>query len=343
MTTPDAPSEDASSPDGAPGSSAPPAEVLGDPGLAFSWIVKRCYGRRTKALSDDLGVSQQSLRNWRRPGAGVPQSRRDAVAALIRKRGHPLRLSNGITLDHITRPPRPESSTESEGVEAPRRPSSKTSEVPPPDDPPATDAQDIPAPPAEVLNDPGRAFSWVVAACCGENTRSLSDELDLTRQTLWLWRQPGAGVPRSRRGEIEAMIANPDHPLRLPEGMTIDHIMRAGRVKSDDVGGTRENTRLLDFLFAIANRPGKHPYGVFGSIAATHLQRGINPGVFFQWGFTMGGVPTTYAPAVRSAMIQYGLHHVLGMEAETFRRYFVDYLCAEPDKVRRKLLEDDDE
>ena len=88
--------------------------------------------------------------------------------------------------------------------------------------------------PLEIAADPGDCLAYVCAICFGDDVLKLTTYFSVSRQTFWIWRKHGKGVPDTYRRRVEELLQEKTEPyshFRLPTNATIDHIMRppAGR------------------------------------------------------------------------------------------------------------------
>lgn len=81
-----------------------PAELLGDRGALFAFIMSSCYGKTPGALLAKMKISRQTMWSWRQDGIGVPLDRRGDIEKLIADESEPFRLPTNVTLDMILRP-----------------------------------------------------------------------------------------------------------------------------------------------------------------------------------------------------------------------------------------------
>lgn len=201
--------------------------------------------------------------------------------------------------------------------------------------------------PSEHLKTPASAFGWLLEQCYGGRIQDLCSAIPASRQTLWSWRNPpdgaAGGVPPGHRARIKELIEDPAQPLRLASNMRFEDILRpvAQRVKVEE---GRRNIALLDLITTIVqheNDPEIEGMGLalLEEIVRLHLPANSTPHMLWMWGYVTGGIPQTYVPAMYEAMSSRGqIWAALGTDRDTFRRYFLTRLVADPDSQQVQAL-----
>lgn len=193
-------------------------------------------------------------------------------------------------------------------------------------------AKVIPAPtaydaPADVLHDRGNLFAFIMATCYGTVPGTLLAKMDISRQTMFAWRQPGAGVPYDRKEDIEKLIDDPEEPFRLPSNADIDLILRPLRGRTPQV--VIRNPYLIDLLMMIVSgRVHNLSAGTLDGIIKTHMHGIKGPHIFFRWAYASGGVPASHITRFQNAMHHYGVPPAMNMSEAAFNAYLNDKLAA---------------
>lgn len=190
------------------------------------------------------------------------------------------------------------------------------------------------AAPAELLGDRGLLFAFIMASCYGTVPAALLDKLQISRQTMWAWRQPGAGLPHDRIPDIERLIADPTEPFRLPTNACLEQIIRPLRGRAS-LASIR-NQFLVDLLILIVS--GHHlnlqgPYGAINvstldGIITTHMHGIRGPHIFWRWAYAGGGVPPSHIARFQRAMVDYGIPQILNMDEQAFDLWMTAHLVA---------------
>lgn len=169
--------------------------------------------------------------------------------------------------------------------------------------------------PEEVKADPGDLFAYICAACYGkDDVLLLANHFKVSRQTFWIWRKHGKGVPAGYRDAVEEMIeteSSPNNMFRMPDNATVDDIMREPRGQNVPSRAPSQNHALIDLLNRICNSPD------FGHAALKTLIRQMsrpasNPYVFYRWAWAIGGVPRSYVSAFITALMQLKVWELYG-------------------------------
>lgn len=190
----------------------------------------------------------------------------------------------------------------------------------------------VPAPqaydaPPEALEDRGELFAFIMASCYGPVPGTLLDSMNISRQTMWSWRQPGAGVPKDREDDIRALIANPKEPFRLPRNATIEMILRPVRGRAPLI--CVRNPYLVDLLLMmVSGKVSNLSAGTLDAIINTHMHGIRGPHIFWRWAYAGGGVPTSHIIRFENALFHYGLPAAMNMSEESFSEYMATKLAA---------------
>lgn len=158
--------------------------------------------------------------------------------------------------------------------------------------------------PEDVKADPGDLFAYACAACYGPDILRLTEFFEVSRQTFWIWRKHGKGVPEVYRPQMEKLVRSKSEPFRLPENATLDDMMRPPR--GQQVVPAREpaqNHALLDMLNRICASEA-FGYGTLKTLIGQMSRPVSNPYVFYRWAWAMGGVPRSYVSAFLTALMQ---------------------------------------
>lgn len=164
--------------------------------------------------------------------------------------------------------------------------------------------------PEEVKRDAGDLFAYICAICYGHDSLPLADHFGVSRQTFWVWRKTGKGVPDNYRDEVEALLAKPKSTrFRLPTNAVMEDIMRAPRGPSIPVRHPKPNHHLIDLFHRIcANENMGH--GTLNTIISQMSRPVSNPYVFYRWAWSMGGVPRSYVSAFLTALMQLRIYEL---------------------------------
>ena len=170
-----------------------------------------------------------------------------------------------------------------------------------PDQVPAGESYTVPE---EVKADPGDLFAYACAACYGTDILPLTTFFKVSRQTFWIWRKHGKGVPEVYRSEMERLIRAKSEPFRLPENATLDDMMRPPRGQQAAPGRQpAQNHALLDMLNRICSSEA-FGQGTLKTLIGQMSRPVSNPYVFYRWAWAMGGVPRSYLSAFLTALMQ---------------------------------------
>lgn len=171
--------------------------------------------------------------------------------------------------------------------------------------------------PPEIAVDPGDAFAYICAICFEpEEILPLAKYFGVSRQTFWIWRCHGKGVPDQYRETVEALLTEVDEPLRkfrLPSRTKIDMIMRPPRGSSAVGRQPTQNYNLLDLLQRIceADEFGQTTLKTIIDMMSRPVS---NPYVFYQWGWSKGGVPPSYVTSFFTVLMQLQIYRLYGFE-----------------------------
>lgn len=182
------------------------------------------------------------------------------------------------------------------------------------------------AAPAWLLQDPPALLDFMLKLCCcgGGEIRALAAALEVSRQSLWLWRKPGYGLPRDPAllERIERALADPGLPLRLPSNATLEDLVRPERPKADPGEG---HAALLDFLDRITASADPR----FGRPCLRRLLDAMNasapsplpgPIVFYRWGYGFG-VPKPQIRRFAEAAAALELNELYDLRPAAFRKF----------------------
>jgi hypothetical protein len=166
--------------------------------------------------------------------------------------------------------------------------------------------------PDTLLENPGHLFAYICAACYGSDVLKLTEFFDVSRQTFWIWRKTGMGVPEPYRPDVERLIADPQQPFRLPENATIDDFMRPPRdQQSGPVREPKQNFHLISLLHAICDHE-EFGHATLPTLIGQMSRPVSNPYVFYRWAWAVGGVPRSYVPAFITALMQLRVYTIFG-------------------------------
>lgn len=170
--------------------------------------------------------------------------------------------------------------------------------------------------PENIASDPGDCLAYVCAICFGENVLVLTDYFDVSRQTFWIWRKNGMGVPDTYRERVEELLKEKKKPyshFRLPTNATIDHIMRPRRGPGVPVREPTQNFDLIDLLHRIC-ASDKFGHTTLKTIISQMARPVSNPYVFYHWAWAKGGVPRSYVSAFLTALMQLRIYELYGFQ-----------------------------
>lgn len=168
--------------------------------------------------------------------------------------------------------------------------------------------------PEEVRADPGDLFAYVMAVCYGSDADYIAKAtLRISRQTYWIWRTRGKGVPADKRHVLVDLLLDPRQAFRLPDNVaSVDEMLRAPRsTRTSPARVPVKNYHLIDLLNRIVGAP---EYGdpIFDAIIR-HMARPVsNPYVFYRWAYAAGGVPASYMPSFLMALMQLRIYSLYG-------------------------------
>lgn len=170
--------------------------------------------------------------------------------------------------------------------------------------------------PKEIKSDPGDLFAYICAICYGkDDVLLLAEYFKVTRQTFWIWRKHGKGVPDAYREAVEALIESEEPPadlFRMPRNATVDHIMREPRGQNVPARlAPSQNHNLIELLNRVCNSED------FGHSSLKTMIRQMsrpvsNPYVFYRWAWANGGVPRSYLSAFITALMQLKVWELYG-------------------------------
>lgn len=168
--------------------------------------------------------------------------------------------------------------------------------------------------PDEILTDPGDCLAYICAICFGDDVLKLTNYFDVSRQTFWIWRKHGKGVPDTYRDRVVKLLAEKGEPysfFRLPENATIDNIMRPPRGQAVPVREPSQNYDLIDLLHRICASP-EFGHTTLKTLISQMARPVSNPYVFYHWAWAKGGVPRSYVAAFLTALMQLRIYTLYG-------------------------------
>lgn len=155
--------------------------------------------------------------------------------------------------------------------------------------------------------DPGDLFAYVCAVCYGPDVLRLKDVFGISRQTLWIWRRHGKGVPRIYEPKLSKLLASRTEPFRLPLNAEMEDLLRHEARTETVSRELKQNHALLDLLHRIVASPDFGPTTLL--LLTDQMARPVkNPYVFYRWAWAMGGVPRTYLPSFVTALMQFQVY-----------------------------------
>ena len=168
--------------------------------------------------------------------------------------------------------------------------------------------------PDDIAADPGDCLAYICAVCYGDDVLKLTDYFNVSRQTFWIWRKHGKGVPDTYRDRVKSLLAEKREPyknFRLPTNLTLEAIMRPPKGQPAPVREPSQNHDLIDLLHRICSAEE------FGhqklKIIKRQMARPVsNPYVFYQWAWSKGGVPRSYVSAFLTALMQLRVYTLYG-------------------------------
>lgn len=197
-----------------------------------------------------------------------------------------------------------------------------------PDQLPPDEPYDVPD---DIKGDRGLTLAYVISACYGTSIYSLMDHFDASRQTIFVWRQPGAGIPYSRKAELESLLKDKNEPFRLARNIELKHILKPPRRSAKISHGVRRNPDLLRLVLNITE-----------SDLIDALSEQLGPNIaqhtMFKWALSTGGVPTNHIVRVLTAMIEIGVPEHVDMTERAFVPYFMEHLTADPESAATEPL-----
>lgn len=169
--------------------------------------------------------------------------------------------------------------------------------------------------PEHIKNDAGDLFAYICAICYGNDSLPLAEYFKVSRQTFWVWRKTGKGVPDNYRDEVEALLKKPESTrFRLPKNATIDDIMRPPRGPSVPTRNPTPNHNLIDLFHRICSNEDMG-HGTLNTIISQMSRPVSNPYVFYRWAWAMGGVPRSYVSAFLTALMQLRIYELYGFSS----------------------------
>lgn len=168
--------------------------------------------------------------------------------------------------------------------------------------------------PDDIATDPGDCLAYVCAICFGDDVLKLTNYFDVSRQTFWIWRKHGKGVPDTYRERVEELLQEKKEPyshFRLPTNATIDHIMRPPRGPGVPVRQPTQNFELIDLLHRIC-ASDEFGHRTLKTIISQMARPVSNPYVFYHWAWAKGGVPRSYVEAFLTALMQLRIYTLYG-------------------------------
>lgn len=167
--------------------------------------------------------------------------------------------------------------------------------------------------PDDIRDDPGDLFAYICAICYGNDVRLVWEYFQVTRQTFWIWRKHGKGVPENYRKKLDRLIAEtrpPHHRFRLPENATVEHLMRPPRGQHTTAAREpSQNYHLIELLHRICSQP-KFGHATLKTIISQMSRPVSNPYVFYRWAWAFGGVPRSYVAAFVTALMQLRIYEL---------------------------------
>lgn len=171
--------------------------------------------------------------------------------------------------------------------------------------------------PTEIKDDPGDLFAYICAACGGNDFNDLISHFKVSRQTFWIWRKHGKGVPLSYR-EDAVKAFTPTGPkseqvFRLPTNATVDDIIRRsrGQQNAPRPRDPVQNPHLIDLLHRICNTP-ELGHAALKTLVGQMSRPVSNPHSFYRWAWVIGGVPRSYVGPFFTALMQLRIYELYG-------------------------------
>lgn len=191
--------------------------------------------------------------------------------------------------------------------------------------------------PEDIKKDAGDLFAYICAVCYGRDSLPLAEYFGVSRQTFWVWRKTGKGVPDNYRDDVVSLVRKPNSTrFRLPTNAKVDDIMRAPRGPSVPVRNPTPNHKLIDLFHRICSHEDMGQ-GTLHTIISQMSRPVSNPYVFYRWAWSMGGVPRSYVAAFLTALMQLRIYELYGFNASNsvnWEAWAEDHLVAPYDDDR---------
>ena len=176
--------------------------------------------------------------------------------------------------------------------------------------------------PEEIRSDPGSLLSYILTRCYGSKVDDFAKAIEVSRQSVWIWRKPGKGVPGSKKTKLKRTIASRDAAFRLPNNATVDDLIRIeperktkkDKDKDEDKDGI-QNLPLVDLLGRICSSERFGP-GTLTTLKFMMARPVSNPYVFYRWAWSLGGVPRSYVSSFMIALMQLRIYELYGFDEE---------------------------
>lgn len=169
--------------------------------------------------------------------------------------------------------------------------------------------------PEHIKKDAGDLFAYICAVCYGHDSLPLAVFFKVSRQTFWVWRKTGKGVPNTYLDKVEELVAHPAKTrFRLPTNATIKDIMRPKREASVPPRLPTANLNLIDLFHRVCSAENMG-HGALNTIISQMARPVSNPYVFYRWAWSMGGVPRSYVSAFLTALMQLRIYELYGFNA----------------------------
>lgn len=168
--------------------------------------------------------------------------------------------------------------------------------------------------PEDIKTDPGDFFAYVWATCYGNDVSKIKQHFDdISRQSFWIWRRHGKGVPRNYLPHLEKLVKDETEPFRLPTNAVIEDLLRP--VSGKPTASKREDAKPNQDLLGLLSRITKDD--TLGNAALPAIQKLMarpvkNPYRFYLWAWLVGGVPASYLDSFLTALMQLGIYRLYG-------------------------------
>lgn len=169
--------------------------------------------------------------------------------------------------------------------------------------------------PENIKNDAGDLFAYICAICYGHDSIALAEYFEVSRQTFWVWRKTGKGVPYNYFDKVVEALNNPTQSrFRLPKNATVEDIMRPKRGPSVPQRTPSANHSLIDLFHRICSDESMG-HGALNTIISQMSRPVSNPYIFYRWAWSMGGVPRSYVAAFLTSLMQLRIYELYGFNA----------------------------